>query len=404
MQMNKKERLPRDLWIVAIGMVLLYTGLSFIWPFNMLYMTENLGMSDTAAGTALLVNSGIGIIGSVIGGIIFDRVSGYVSLAIGTGILVLTTGSLLLFHGHPAFIYNIWAVSVAMGMVFAGLYTAAGLTHPSGGRTGFNTIYVAQNIGVAVGPFLAGFLAKDGLGNVYTGSFAFALIYALFFFVYFRKIDWHSNKVTSETKHKQKGTVRGKATKIGLISFGLLLLTYLFCQLPHVQWQSNLSTYMTSQKGVTTAQYGNLWSINGTLILIGQVLIIPLVARFKEKLSLQIYIGIGLFFCSFLFAMQAESYGGFLLGMILLTLGEMFAWPAIPTIAYKLAPVGQAGLYQGLVNGTATAARMIAPIFGAVVVANLGGITSLFIAIFILLGLAIVSLFLQQKTQKMMDI
>ena len=71
MQMNKKERLPRDLWIVAIGMVLLYTGLSFIWPFNMLYMTENLGMSDTAAGTALLVNSGIGIIGSVIGGIIF---------------------------------------------------------------------------------------------------------------------------------------------------------------------------------------------------------------------------------------------------------------------------------------------------------------------------------------------
>lgn len=196
MQMNKKERLPRDLWIVAIGMVLLYTGLSFIWPFNMLYMTENLGMSDTAAGTALLVNSGIGIIGSVIGGIIFDRVSGYVSLAIGTGILVLTTGSLFLFHGHPAFIYNIWAVSVAMGMVFAGLYTAAGLTHPSGGRTGFNTIYVAQNIGVAVGPFLAGFLAKDGLGNVYTGSFAFALIYALFFFVYFRKIDWHSNKVT----------------------------------------------------------------------------------------------------------------------------------------------------------------------------------------------------------------
>lgn len=308
--MNKKERLPRDLWIVAIGMVLLYTGLSFIWPFNMLYMTENLGMSDTAAGTALLVNSGIGIIGSVIGGIIFDRVSGYVSLAIGTGILVLTTGSLFLFHGHPAFIYNIWAVSVAMGMVFAGLYTAAGLTHPSGGRTGFNTIYVAQNIGVAVGPFLAGFLAKDGLGNVYTGSFAFALIYALFFFVYFRKIDCHSNKVTSETKHKQKGTVRGKATKIGLISFGLLLLTYLFCQLPHVQWQSNLSTYMTSQKGVTTAQYGNLWSINGTLILIGQVLIIPLVARFKEKLSLQIYIGIGLFFCSFLFATQAESYGG----------------------------------------------------------------------------------------------
>ncbi|MGX7419092.1 MDR family MFS transporter [Carnobacterium gallinarum] len=399
--MSRKTKLPRDLWIVAIGMVLLYTGLSFIWPFNMLYMTKNLGMSVTDAGTVLLVNSGIGIIGSVIGGIIFDRVSGYVSLAIGTVILIITTGSLFLFHGHPAFIYNIWAISIAMGMVFAGLYTAAGLTHPDGGRTGFNTIYVAQNIGVAVGPFLAGILAKDGLGNVYTGSFVFALIYGLFFFIYFRKIDWYSDRVEVETKHQQKGKAREKATKLGLISFGLLLLVYLFCQLPHVQWQSNLSVYMTAEKGVTVAEYGNLWSINGALILVGQVVIIPVVSRFKEKLSWQIYIGIGLFFCSFLFAMQATNYAGFLLGMILLTLGEMFAWPAIPTIAYDLAPMGQAGLYQGLVNGIATAARMLAPFLGALVVTSFGGMASLFICVFILLALAIVLLIMQQKTQKL---
>lgn len=151
--MTFKSKLPKDLWIVAVGMVLLYTGLSFIWPFNMIYMTQNLGMSDTAAGQVLLVNSGIGIVGSIIGGIIFDRLSGYISLAIGTGILVITTGSLFLFHGSPAFIYNIWAISIAMGMVFAGLYTAAGLTHPTGGRTGFNTIYVAQNVGLLLDPF-----------------------------------------------------------------------------------------------------------------------------------------------------------------------------------------------------------------------------------------------------------
>lgn len=395
-----KSKLPKDLWIVAVGMVLLYTGLSFIWPFNMIYMTQNLGMSDTAAGQVLLVNSGIGIVGSIIGGIIFDRLSGYISLAIGTGILVITTGSLFLFHGSPAFIYNIWAISIAMGMVFAGLYTAAGLTHPTGGRTGFNTIYVAQNVGVAVGPFLAGILAKKGLENVYTGSFVFAIIYALFFVCYFRKIDWKSEKVIGETKHHTVDGKREKATKIGLLSFSLLLATYLFCQLPHVQWQSNLSTYMTHVKGVSNAQYGNLWSINGSLILLGQVVIIPLVARFKEKLSLQIYIGIGLFACSFLFAMNATDYSGFLLGMILLTLGEMFAWPAIPTIAYQLAPAGQAGLYQGLVNGTATAARMLAPILGAIVVTSFGGITSLFICIFVLLGLAVVSLVFQQRTQK----
>lgn len=400
--MLKKTGLPKDLWIVAIGMVLLYTGLSFIWPFNMLYMTKELGMSETSAAMALLINSGIGIIASLIGGLIFDRLSGFISLSIGTVILVVTTGSLFLFHGYPFFLWNIWAVSVAMGMVFSGLYAAAGLTHPTGGRTGFNSIYVAQNVGVAVGPFLAGFLSKENLGNVYIGAFAFAIIYAVFFFIFFPKIDWKSEKVASgETKHHQKGGIREHPTKLGVLAMLLLLLTYLFCQLPHVQWQSNLSTYMVQVKGLTNGEYGNLWSINGGLIVLGQLFLIPLVRKFKERLKVQIYIGIALFTLSFVVAMQASHYTGFLVGMIFLTLGEMFAWPAIPTIAYQLAPKGHAGLYQGLVNGVATAARMLAPYLGAIVVTQLGGIQALFVAIFILLALAVVSITLQQRVQRL---
>lgn len=381
-------------------MVLLYTGLSFIWPFNMVYMTQELGMTGTEASMVLLVNSGVGIISSVIGGIIFDRLTGYISLAIGTVILVGSTFLLSIFHGYPAFMWNLWAVGIAMGMVFAGLYAAAGLTHPTGGRTGFNAIYVAQNIGVAVGPFLAGFLAEKGMGHVYLGAFVFAVLYAVFFFVFFRRIDWRSERVEVDTKHHRIGMTREKATVWGIIALLLLLATYLFCQLSHVQWQSNLSTYMTADKGVTTAQYGQLWSLNGAMIVLGQFILIPLVNRFKKRLLAQIYIGILLFIAAFIVAMQAEVYSGFVLGMIFLTLGEMFAWPAIPTIAYQLAPHGSAGLYQGLVNGMATAARMLAPFLGAVIVSQFGGMTALFIGVFILLGLAVVSITLEQVVQR----
>ncbi|WP_205527790.1 MDR family MFS transporter [Listeria costaricensis] len=392
--------LPRDLWIVIIGMVLLYTGLSFIWPFNMVYMTQELGMTGTEASMVLLVNSGVGIISSVIGGLIFDRLTGYISLAIGTVILVGSTLLLSIFHGEQAFMWNLWAVGIAMGMVFAGLYAAAGLTHPTGGRTSFNAIYVAQNIGVAVGPFLAGFLAEKGMGHVYLGAFIFAVLYAVFFFVFFRRIDWRSERVEADTKHHRTGMTREKATIWGIVAMVLLLATYLFCQLSHVQWQSNLSTYMTADKGVTTAQYGQLWSLNGAMIVLGQFILIPLVNRFKKHLLAQIYIGILLFVAAFIVAMQAEVYSGFVLGMIFLTLGEMFAWPAIPTIAYQLAPHGSAGLYQGLVNGMATAARMLAPFLGAVIVAEFGGMTALFIGVFILLGLAAVSITLEQVVQR----
>ncbi|EUJ21869.1 putative multidrug resistance protein [Listeria aquatica FSL S10-1188] len=396
---NVTKFLPRDLWIVIVGMVLLYTGLSFIWPFNMVYMTGELGMSGTDASLVLLVNSFVGIISSIIGGLIFDRFSGYISLWIGTIILVLATLSLSLFHGYPTFIWNLWLVGFAMGMVFSGLYAAAGLTHPTGGRTGFNAIYVAQNIGVAVGPFLAGLLSGFGMGKVYLGAFLFAVFYALFFFIFFRKIDWKSDHIGSETKHRKRGMKRARPTLIGLFSMILLLATYLFCQLPHVQWQSNLSTYMTSDVGISTAEYGKLWSLNGALIVLGQFVLIPIVARFKRHLHAQIFIGILLFALSFIIAMNATVYSGFVLGMIFLTLGEMFAWPAIPTIAYALAPKGSAGLYQGLVNGMATAARMLAPFLGAVVVEKFGGITALFVGIFILLGLAVLSTILQRNLQ-----
>lgn len=81
---------------------------------------------------------------------------------------------------------------------------------------------------------------------------------------------------------RKKGAKREFPTKLALCSFILLLLTYLLCQLPHVQWQSNLSTYMTEIKGVTSSEYGNLWSLNGALIVLGQLVLIPVVNRFKN--------------------------------------------------------------------------------------------------------------------------
>ena len=40
--------------------------------------------------------------------------------------------------------------------------------------------------------------------------------------------------------------------------------------------------------------------------------------------------------------------------MVILTFGEMFVWPAVPTIANKLAPEGKQGQYQGFVNSAST--------------------------------------------------
>lgn len=75
--------------------------------------------------------------------------------------------------------------------------------------------------------------------------------------------------------------------------------------------------------------------------------------------------------------------------MIILTVGEMFVWPAVPTIANDLAPKGREGFYQGIVNSTATGGRMIGPVLGGMLV-DLWGMSMLFTVLAVLL---IVSIF-----------
>ena len=45
------------------------------------------------------------------------------------------------------------------------------------------------------------------------------------------------------------------------------------------------------------------------------------------------FVGILIFMLSFFVTSFAEQFTVFLIGMIILTFGEMFVWPAVPTIA-----------------------------------------------------------------------
>ena len=112
--------------------------------------------------------------------------------------------------------------------------------------------------------------------------------------------------------------------------------------------------------------------------------------KFGSNLKGQVIFGIIIFIISFAVASIATGFRGMVAAMIILTFGEMFVWPAMPTIAHQLAPKGRAGFYQGIVNSTATGGRMIGPFLGGIFV-DLYGMSVLFT---ILIGFLIVALLL----------
>ncbi|MBM7606106.1 MFS family permease [Metabacillus crassostreae] len=354
--------MPRSLWLLIIGMMINVTGASFLWPLNTIYIHEHLGKSLTVAGFVLMLNAAASVIGNLVGGILFDKIGGYKSILLGIIITLVSVITLMFFHQWPVYMYLLILIGFGSGIVFPATYALAGTVWPEGGRKSFNAIYVAQNVGVAAGASLGGIVASVSFNYIFIAN---AALYAVFFLIAFfgyRNIDGAQGSQTSILE--QKGVVKNRTKFTALV---ILCIGYLLCWVGYVQWPSTISSH-TQSLNIPLHQYSLLWTINGVLIVCGQPLISLFVKRFAKTIKKQMVIGFVIFIGSFIVASYAEQFTGFLVAMVILTIGEMLIWPAVPTIANDLAPKGRQGFYQGFVNSTATGGRMIGPLLGGFVV------------------------------------
>ena len=381
--------MPRALWLLVIGMAVNVTGSSFLWPLNTIFIHDQLGKSLSVAGVVLMLNAGATVIGNLIGGSLFDTIGGYRSVLIGIGISLLSLFGMVFWHGWPEYIVFLTILGFGSGIVFPSMYAMAGSVWKEGGRKSFNAMYVATNLGVAIGAALAGLIASYSFDYIFIAN---ALMYVVFLFIAvfgYRNLDIKGAQQTSVIQ--ERTSVRGNPKLYALF---ILLIGYILCWVGYVQWQSTISSY-TQEIGISLKQYSMLWTINGALIVLGQPLVNLLVKRVKS-LKTQIIIGILIFAISFGIVGSAQAFSGFLAAMIILTIGEMLVWPAVPTIANDLAPKGREGFYQGIVNSTATGGRMIGPLLGGVLV-DLYGMQMLFGILMLLLLVSIYTTLIYDK-------
>ncbi|KIL43919.1 MDR family MFS transporter [Jeotgalibacillus soli] len=376
--------MPRSLWVLVIGMMINVTASSFLWPLNTIYIHEHLGKSLSVAGLVLMANAGASVVGNLLGGTLFDRLGGYRSIMLGIVISLSALIGLNFWHGWPHYVIFLIIIGFGSGIVFPSMYAMAGSVWPEGGRKAFNAVYLAQNLGVAVGAALGGVVAAVSFDYIFLANM---LMYALFFLlalITYRGISIQPNIQTSVLQESKQ--IKNKSAFVSLL---ILCIGYMLCWVGYVQWMSTISAY-TQQINITLNQYSLLWTINGALIVLGQPLIKPIVKRFENNLKKQMLIGLVIFMGSFAVAAYAGSFQGFLAAMIILTIGEMLIWPVVPTIADQLAPKGREGFYQGVVNSTGTAGRMIGPVMGGVLV-DYYGMSVLFIFIIALLVIGMVT-------------
>lgn len=384
--------IPKSVWWLVIGMALNITGSSFLWPLNTIYMKQELGKSLTVAGLVLMINSFGMVIGNLLGGSLFDKLGGYKTILIGTFTCLFSTTLLNFFHGWPW--YAVWLVMLGFGggMIIPAIYAMAGAVWPNGGRQTFNAIYLAQNIGVAVGAAMGGFVAEFSFNYIFLANLIMYIVFALVAVTQF------NIEVKAKVKYPTHLDITGKKNKARFISLVLICAMFAICWVAYIQWESTIASF-TQSINISMAQYSVLWTINGIMILVAQPLIKPILYLLKGNLKKQMFVGIIIFMLSFFVTSFAENFTIFVVGMIILTFGEMFVWPAVPTIANQLAPDGKQGQYQGFVNSAATVGKAFGPFLGGVLV-DAFNMRMMFIGMMILLVFALVLLMIFKENNE----
>ncbi|WP_284036192.1 MFS transporter [Neobacillus sp. 114] len=374
--------MPRALWLLIIGMAVNVIGSSFLWPLNTIYIHDYLGKSLSVAGIVLMLNAGATVIGNLFGGNLYDKLGGYKSILLGIGISLLALVGLTIWHSWPSYVFFLTIVGFGTGIIFPSMYAMAGSVWREGGRKSFNALYVAQNLGVAVGTALGGIVADYSFQLIFLAN---TIMYVIFLLI--AVFGYKGIVVESVKKEANTETVKTIKSKANLQALLIISAGYLLCWVAYVQWTTTIASY-TQEINITLTQYSLLWTINGALIVLGQPVLNSILKHLSASLKVQILIGIAIFIISFIVAGNAGAFTGFLAAMIILTIGEMFVWPAVPTLAFALAPKGREGFYQGIVNSTATGGRMIGPLLGGIIV-DLYSMSALFT---ILIGLFIIGI------------
>ncbi|WP_409302273.1 MDR family MFS transporter [Peribacillus sp. SCS-155] len=385
--------MPRSLWMLIIGMAINVTASSFLWPLNTIYIHDQLGKSLSVAGLVLMANSLVSVVGNLAGGIMFDKIGGYKTIVVGILLTVLSSVGLTIDHSWTPYVILLTISGFGAGIIFPAIFAMAGSCWKEGGRKAFNAIYVAQNLGVAVGSALGGLVASFSFEYIFAANTALYLVFLALAVFGFRGIQ-------TDDSIQAAPAAGGKTAQISVKMHALIILSigYFLCWIGYVQWQSTIAAY-TQEIGITLKQYSLFWTINGALIVVAQPVVSGLVKWFAKTLKVQLIAGMLIFIISFAVAANAAGFAGFMTAMVILTIGEMFVWPAVPAAANELAVKGKEGFYQGVVNSTATAGRMVGPLLGGFLVDSFG-MNMMFGVFSILFVMAIVTTLFYDKGLK----
>ncbi|MDR3191315.1 MAG: MFS transporter [Lactobacillaceae bacterium] len=359
---------PRYLYVATLFQS---TGASLLWPITTLYMHNELHESMTVAGIVLMAMSLLMMLGSWVGGQLFDRWHPFKALVTFILIALATLVGLTFWHSWPTFAVFLLIIGFADGAIYTILNAYTATVSSIDARKVFNLQYLFMNVGVVLGTLLVGFIFDHGVAYIFGVA---VIMYIVFLTMVLLRFN-----VSGMARQAVKAAEKAAHTNFKTPHLIYLLLGLVFSMyVGYILWETVIATHMTAL-GFSTQEYSMLWTINGVVIIIGQLIL----NRFVERLPFKFTVLGGSFFfaVSFIFLMFANTYAEFVATFMILTVGELLAMPQIPAWIDRIGNPDAKGQEQGYVTMMTSFGRAVGPLYGGVMI-DKGFHTGLFLSVF----------------------
>ncbi len=358
---NLMAEFPRQFWILFGGTLVNSTGGGMVFPFLTLYLHQHLNLSMTMVGLALTLWSAGSVMGQLAGGSLTDQLGRKRLIVVSLGLSAL----LLPIFGLADEFLSGAAIAMLMGFVGAMYQPArdamvADLVAPAKRARAYALVRVVNNLGIAIGPAIGGFLASRSYMLVFLASAAATF---LFFLV--------SATLLYETKPSAAPDRAVEASTGSFFSvlqngpFMVFIAATTLVVIASIQMMTVLPVYMKDQFGLGEYYYGWIMTTNAGMVVLLQFPI----TRATDKLPRLPLIAFG----ALLYAVGvgsvalASTFPHFVAAMALATLGEMIVVPTSTAVTADLAPANMRGRYMSLLGLTWTIGLGVGPVLGGLV-------------------------------------
>jgi len=342
---NVYHEYPSRFWTVVGVMFIDRVGGTMLFPFFSLYITQKFDVGMTQAGVILGFFSFFGMIGSMIGGALTDKLGRRSLIIFGLVFSALSTLSLGLVNQF----WMLFPLAVLTGLLSDIAHPAhqamiADILPEKQRAEGFGILRVIANISWIIGPTIGGLVANRS----YLALFIIDAVISCFVAVLFYLFIQETKPETTAEKESQSflqtfagyGIVLKDKAYVAFIVAGMLML------LAYQQMYSTLSVFLRDNHGIDPQGYGFLMSTSAITVIIFQFWV---TRRIKHRPPF-LMMGLGSIFYMIGFGLFGfvAAYWLFALNIVIVTIGEMIIMPTSQALAANFAPEDMRGRYMAI--------------------------------------------------------